>query len=385
MNQRIYFIYKYTFPNGKVYIGQTYKGSRRFGRVSSYKDMLVRRAMDRYPNFEKEILEYCSAEKVDEREQFYINVYQSMNMQFGYNLSSGGNKNKILAESVKKIISEKAKGRKRTQEDIEKISKPVIQIEPDTLNVIQRYYSMSDASNKTGIDFSTISSVCRRKSSTAGGYYWCFEDDYDDNFIPRESKWRGHVYTDEERLKISKRYSGSNNPMYGTHRKGGDNPHAMPILQYSLDGNFIAKYDCARTACEVLGIDKHHSTVCKCAKGKAKSAANYIWRYEGSPLPVEPYIKQTTKGYKHTDSAKQLMREARLGKIGGPRAKPVLQYDLEGNFIREYASANNADVTLGLSSGNVYMACTGKKKSVGGFMWRFKSDNYPLKIESYKK
>ena len=84
MEQRIYFIYKYTFPNGKVYIGQTYKGSRRFGRVSSYKDMLVRRAMDKYPNFSKEILEYCSTDVVDEREQFYIAFFNSMNKEFGY-------------------------------------------------------------------------------------------------------------------------------------------------------------------------------------------------------------------------------------------------------------------------------------------------------------
>ena len=78
------------------------------------------------------------------------------------------------------------------------------------------------------------------------------------------------------------------------------------------------------------------------------------------------------------------MREARLGKIGGPRAKPVLQYSLNGIFIKEFVSANNADDELKLSHGNVYSACIGKKKSVGGYMWRFKSENYPLTIEPYK-
>ena len=73
-----------------------------------------------------------------------------------------------------------------------------------------------------------------------------------------------------------------------------------------------------------------------------------------------------------------------MGKIGGPRAKAVLQYDLDGNFIKEYVSANNADDELGLGHGNVYSACIGKKKSVGGFMWRFKTDNYPIKIDPYK-
>ena len=385
MEQRIYFIYKYTFPNGKVYIGQTYKGSRRFGRVSSYKDMLVRRAMDKYPNFSKEILEYCSADIVDEREQFYIAFFNSMNKEFGYNLASGGSKNKVLAESVKRRISEKHKGKTISQEMREKISKPVIQIDPDTLNAIARYTSMSEASNETGIDFSTISSVCRRKSSTAGGFFWCFEDEYDDSYVPRDIKWRGHIYTDEERKKISERYSGANNPMYGTHRSKGDNPHAIPVLQFDLNASFIAKYDCVKTACLILGFDDGvYSGICKCAKGKAKSAANYIWRYEGSDIPVEPYVRETTKGFKHSEESKEKMRKCRMGKIGGPRAKAVLQYDLDGNFIKEYVSANNADDELGLGHGNVYSACIGKKKSVGGFMWRFKTDNYPIKIDPYK-
>lgn len=384
MTERIYFIYKYTFPNGKVYIGQTYKGSRRFGRVSSYKDMLVRRAMDKYPNFIKEILEYCSSDIVDEREQFYIAFFNSMNKEFGYNLASGGSKNKVLAESVRKRISEKHKGKKMSQEMREKVSKPVIQIDPDTLNAIARFSSMSKASIETGIDFSTISSVCRRKSSTAGGFFWCFEDEYDDSYVPRDIKWRGHIYSDEERLAISKRYRGENNPMYGTHRSGADNPHAIPVLQYDLKGKYVAKYDCVKTACVILKIESVYSSVCRCAKGELKSAGNFIWRYEGSDIPVEPYIRKTTKGFKHSDESKEKMRQCRIGKTGGPRAKAVLQYDLEGIFIKEFISANNADDILGLGHGNVYSACIGKKKSVGGYMWRFKTDNYPLMIDPYK-
>lgn len=382
--RRIYFIYKYTFANGKVYIGQTYKGSRRFGRVSSYKNMLVRRAMDRYPNFKKEILEYCSAENVDEREQFYISTFNSMNMQFGYNLASGGSKNKVLAESVRKRISEKHKGKKISLETREKISKPVIQIDPETLDVINRFYSMSEAAEVTGIDFTTISSVCRRKSSTAGGFYWCFEEDYDNNYVPRDIKWKGHIYSDEERLAISKRYSGVNNPMYGTHRCGAENPHAIPVLQYDLKARYIAKYDCVKTACIILNIESVYSSVCRCAKGELKSAGNFIWRYEGSNIPVESYVRETTKGFKHSEDSKRKMRESRLGKIGGPRAKPVLQYDLDGVFLKEFVSANNADDELNLSRGSVYSICTGKKKSAGGYMWRFKTDNFQIRIDPYK-
>ena len=381
---RIYFIYKYTFPNGKVYIGQTYEGSRRFGRIASYKNMLVRRAMDKYPNFKKEKIEFCTIDTVDEREQYYIALYNSMNKQFGYNLVSGGSLNKVLSEDVRRRISEKHKGKIISQETIDKLSKPVIQIDPESLNAINRFASIKEASEQLGIDFSTISSVCRRKSSTAGGFYWCFEDEYDDTYVPRDIKWRGHIYTDDERKEVSNRVSGSGNPMFGTHRSGGDNPHAIPICQFDLKGNFIAKYDCAKTACVVLKLESKYSNVCQCAKGEAKSAGGYIWRYEGSDIPIIEYVRNTTKGYKHTEEAKEKMRQCRLGKVGGVRAKAVLQYSLDGVFVKEFVSANYADTELGLSKGNVYSACIGQKKSVGGYMWRFKTDNYPLKIEAYK-
>ena len=384
MEERIYFIYKYTFPNGKVYIGQTYKGSRRFGRPASYKLMLVGKAMSKYKTFEKEIIEYCSQENADERERFYIKLYNSTNIQFGYNLASGGSKNKVLTESVKQRISEKHKGKKVSQEVKEKISKAVIQIDPDSLTALNRFYSMSEAARITGIDLSTISMVCRRESSTAGGYYWCFEDNYDDNYVPRDIKWRGHIYTDEERITISKRYSGANNPMYGVHRYAGENPHAIPVIQYSLKALFIAKYDCVKTACLSLNNMSVYSDVCRCARGESKSAAGYIWRYENCNVPVEPYTRKTTKGYKHSQDAKDKMRDARIGKIGGPRARAVLQYDLNGSFIKEFISANYADDCLKLAHGSVYSACSGKKKSVGGFMWRFKSNNYPMQINPYK-
>ena len=55
MNDRQYFVYKYTFPNGKVYIGQTYKGSGRYGKTNKYKGTLVENAMIKYSNYKKEI------------------------------------------------------------------------------------------------------------------------------------------------------------------------------------------------------------------------------------------------------------------------------------------------------------------------------------------
>jgi hypothetical protein len=55
-------------------------------------------------------------------------------------------------------------------------------------------------------------------------------------------------------------------------------------------------------------------------------------------------------------------------------SKPVLQYDLDGNFIKEWISATEVQRQLGIEQGNISKMCQGKInwKSCGGFIWRFK-------------
>lgn len=59
--------------------------------------------------------------------------------------------------------------------------------------------------------------------------------------------------------------------------------------------------------------------------------------------------------------------------------KSILQYDLEGNFIKEWNSILEAQTQLKISK--ISGACRGTNKSIGGFIWRFKVS--PL-YENYK-
>lgn len=43
-----HYIYKYTFPNGKVYIGQTHIEAFRYNKQSAYKGQVVYNAMKHY-------------------------------------------------------------------------------------------------------------------------------------------------------------------------------------------------------------------------------------------------------------------------------------------------------------------------------------------------
>lgn len=74
--------------------------------------------------------------------------------------------------------------------------------------------------------------------------------------------------------------------------------------------------------------------------------------------------------------------EARIA-ASNSRKVAVLQYDLEGNFIREFASLNDASDYIGVVPNAIGQNLNSSTKSAGGFQWRFKTKNYQNRIESY--
>lgn len=61
----------------------------------------------------------------------------------------------------------------------------------------------------------------------------------------------------------------------------------------------------------------------------------------------------------------------------------VLMYDLQGNYIRSFLSILDACDYCGVNSGgSIAAACSGKRKSIYGYQWRFYAENFPLKIEA---
>lgn len=52
--------------------------------------------------------------------------------------------------------------------------------------------------------------------------------------------------------------------------------------------------------------------------------------------------------------------------------KPVLQYDLEGNFIREFGSQTEASYIIEKTGDGIGACCRGKYKTSYGYIWKFK-------------
>lgn len=72
-------------------------------------------------------------------------------------------------------------------------------------------------------------------------------------------------------------------------------------------------------------------------------------------------------GKHHTEETKAKQSAAMKGK----GSKQILQYDLQGNFIREWESISQAANELSLSIGNINSVCNGKRKRVGNFIFKY--------------
>lgn len=79
-------------------------------------------------------------------------------------------------------------------------------------------------------------------------------------------------------------------------------------------------------------------------------------------------IEMTTdRRMKLSRSITQAYKDGRMQKA----IKTIYQYDLKGNYIREYASLVEASNTLNIPISNLSCAANGKCNIAGGYVWRF--------------
>ena len=82
-----------------------------------------------------------------------------------------------------------------------------------------------------------------------------------------------------ETLKAKNKWKGENNPFYGVHRKGKDNPRAKSVICLTTGKIFHT----AKEGADYYGI-KRGSKICSCCRGESKTSGKYkekklIWRF----------------------------------------------------------------------------------------------------------
>jgi len=59
--------------------------------------------------------------------------------------------------------------------------------------------------------------------------------------------------------------------------------------------------------------------------------------------------------------------------INNKMSKSVLQYDLKGNFIKEYYSISQAVRETNVNQSGISLVCLGKRNTAGKFVWKYKN------------
>ena len=58
-------------------------------------------------------------------------------------------------------------------------------------------------------------------------------------------------------------------------------------------------------------------------------------------------------------------------KISEANSIKINQYDMDGNFIKQWLGINNIERCLKINKGNICMCCKGKRNNAGGYKWKY--------------
>lgn len=347
--------------NSKVYIGQTCRDlNKRFGsNGSGYVCCpLFYKAIQKYgwDNFEHIILEdnIQTLEEANDKERYYISLYNSTNHDFGYNIQIGGNDTSYMGIEVHQYsLSGK---------------------------YICSYMSVSKAEKENNIANGKISACCLGKRKSAGGFMWSYEK-YD-NIAP-----------------------------YST------NGHSITVYCYDFNGDYVGEYPSAVEAAKKLGgINGAH--IAACCNGKRKYAFGYQWKkYKVDKIPSitplktnEPIFKMSLSGkilceYNNTMSAAKEFQDVyaayfnirnclehvsktayeyiwiyqkeykdfdikKYDRIHCGKAKSVKQYTKEGKYLRTFNSRTEAANFVNGNISAISNCASGKTKTAYGYVWK---------------
>lgn len=73
-------------------------------------------------------------------------------------------------------------------------------------------------------------------------------------------------------------------------------------------------------------------------------------------------------------TTKENVQHAHDTKLINVHKKAVLQYDLKGNFIKEYSAIDDAVKELNIKDNHISEVCKGTRKTSNGFIWKYKAE-----------
>lgn len=273
--------------NGHKYIGQSRNIYQRINEHKSllknqkhlYKNgepTLLQRAWNKYgeENFEFKILQLCHSNKLNEREKYWINYYNTNRADGGdgYNLNNGGGGQKHNYSTVGgKII----------------VNNGIVQkfIYPNELSKYEKDGYKRGLLEENRKKFLNNKKILSGKEHPAWGKPWTKE--HRENAMigiqkaQKEGKynWKRGKRSEETTQKIINALKGK--PINENSRKAlAENAKnkRKAVVQLDMNCNYIATYSGINKAAEEVGIAA--SGICKCCKGEKESVKGFKWMYE---------------------------------------------------------------------------------------------------------
>lgn len=201
-----------------------------------------------------------------------------------------------------------------------------------------------------------------------------------------QKQWKVYVHQNKTN---NKRYVGITSKTKPEHRWNEgrgykENPHFISAInKYGWDGfEHTILYD---------GLSEAEAKDMECALIKEWNTQNPVYGYNmtsgGNGTPgyhpsIETRQKLSAARRKENLSAETLARrsaslkgrkfaEEHKKKIGLANSKPINMYSKDGVFIRSFASAREAELSLGISHSHISQCCHNKRSSTGGYGWKF--------------
>jgi hypothetical protein len=185
---------------------------------------------------------------------------------------------------------------------------------------IKEWDTATSAANSLKLHNTSIRNVLIGESKSSGGFYWCYPEDKD---------------LAQQRLKI--------NPVRGTSHRS--------VCQFSLNGEFIKQYKNIEEVSKLINSinSANISSVCK---GKLKTCCDFGWCYLENKETYQNKLKENplTVGIRRS----------------------VFQYDLNGNFLKEWKSLNFAEKITGISRNRISYCCEGITERTDNYIWKYK-------------
>lgn len=150
----------------------------------------------------------------------------------------------------------------------------------------------------------------------------------------RQKYWIKYYHSFGEKKGYNQNKGGKDNALYNAIENS-----KKKVIQYDLKGNKVAQFQSTREAERQTGI-LHIAEVCR---HERKQAGNFYWIYDGDILKLNPI-----------------------------RKKSVIQLSLdESQVLNTFNSIVEAATASGANSTAIGAVCKGKRKTAGGFKWRY--------------